>query len=275
MIAINFNGTSQTWGDITGGVPLYTTSGQVGIGTNSPLGDLNIVHSQGYACTTCTIRPIVPALRLDELNYEGGSGCIGTGFVPHNIMEIWYNGGSCPSLTPGGSLFYSISVYDMGAIETINGNVKINPLGGFGGNLTVGNNITAGNTISALNSQIGNNLTVSNQVVIGSVTTPPGYSLYVANGILTEKLKVASSTDAYNWMDFVFDKKYKLRPLKMVEEYVKANKHLPEIPSALEVAKNGIDMVEMDAKLLQKIEELTLYIIQQQKEIDELKKTKR
>jgi hypothetical protein len=60
-------------------------------------------------------------------------------------------------------------------------------------------------------------------------------------------------------------------PLSKVESYVKTNKHLPEIPSANEVAKDGIDVAAMDAKLLQKIEELTLYVIQQQKQIDEQK----
>ncbi len=62
-------------------------------------------------------------------------------------------------------------------------------------------------------------------------------------------------------------------PLNKVEEYVKANKHLPGVPSAQEVVDDGgIDLGSMDAKLLQKVEELTLYVIQQQKQIDELQK---
>lgn len=101
--------------------------------------------------------------------------------------------------------------------------------------------------------------------------TPDGYLLYVQKGILTEKLKVASSDDPGNWSDFVFNDDYKLMPINQVASYVKANKHLPEIPSATDVAKDGIDVADMDSKLLQKIEELTLYVIQQQKEIDELK----
>ena len=105
-----------------------------------------------------------------------------------------------------------------------------------------------------------------------SFTTPAGYNLYVSKGILTEKLKVANSADVMNWSDFVFNKDYKLRSLHDVESYINANKHLPEIPSAKEVGEEGIDVAAMDARLLQKIEELTLYIIQQQKEIDELKK---
>ncbi len=105
-----------------------------------------------------------------------------------------------------------------------------------------------------------------------TTNTPDGYKLYVADGILTDKLKVAMHTDPANWSDFVFKKDYKLMPLNKVESYIKANKHLPDVPSAQEVSDNGIDVASMDAKLLQKIEELTLYVIQQQKEIENLKK---
>ena len=105
---------------------------------------------------------------------------------------------------------------------------------------------------------------------VGGPANPGGYALYVQYGILTEKVKVAMSGDP-NWSDFVFNKDYKLRALSDIESYIKANNHLPEIPSASEVAKDGIDVAGMDAKLLQKIEELTLYVIQQQKEINKLK----
>lgn len=117
------------------------------------------------------------------------------------------------------------------------------------------------------------------KVSIGSVPTPSGYRLYVQEGILTERVKVALSNDATNWSDFVFDDDYKLKSLDEVEDYIRENKHLPEIPSTKEVHKDGIDLAQMDAKLLQKVEELTLYVIdqnkkieQQQKEIGNLKK---
>jgi len=105
--------------------------------------------------------------------------------------------------------------------------------------------------------------------IIGN--TPGDYFLYVEKGILTEKLRVANHSDAY-WADFVFNKNYTLMSIDEVEKYIKVNKHLPEIPSANEVKKNGVDVLEMEGKLLQKIEELTLYVIKQQKEIDALRK---
>jgi hypothetical protein len=119
-------------------------------------------------------------------------------------------------------------------------------------------------------------LTVNSNVLIGNPATislPAGYKLYVETGILTEKVKVAIETTS-NWSDFVFDKNYKMPSLKEVETYINANKHLPGIPSAEDVVANGVDLGEMDARLLQKIEELTLYVIQLEKDIKTLKEKK-
>ncbi|GEM_PF-1331498 len=110
------------------------------------------------------------------------------------------------------------------------------------------------------------------KVVIGDVSsTPDGYKLYVQKGIFTERIKVALSGTS-NWSDFVFDDDYDLMPLSEVESFIKENHHLPEIPSATEVHKEGLDLAQMDAKLLQKIEELTLHAIEQQKLLNEQQK---
>jgi hypothetical protein len=92
------------------------------------------------------------------------------------------------------------------------------------------------------------------------------YALYVKTGILTEKLKVGIAGTG-NWSDFVFEKNYKLPKLSEVEKFVKEQKHLPSIPSATEVVKDGLDVSEISSKLLQKIEELTLYVIEQDKRL--------
>ncbi len=120
------------------------------------------------------------------------------------------------------------------------------------------------------------NMTVRNDgaVIIGNVSTPnvatpTGYRLYVQNGILTEQVRVAVNGTP-DWADYVFDKGYKLMSLNNVEKYIKTNNHLPDVPSAEDVVKDGVNLGKMDAKLLQKIEELTLYVIDQQKRIDEL-----
>lgn len=113
------------------------------------------------------------------------------------------------------------------------------------------------------------------KVLVGNVTVPTTptqlYKLYVEGGILTEKVKVAIKTST-NWSDHVFEDKYKLKPLSEVEKYIKENKHLPNIPSSEELVKDGMDLGEMHAKQMEKIEELTLYMIEMKKEIEELKK---
>jgi hypothetical protein len=79
-------------------------------------------------------------------------------------------------------------------------------------------------------------------------------------------------TNENQWSDRVFEKNYYLMPLKDVEKFIAKNNHLPNVPSATEVVEKGVAMDEMVSKLLEKVEELTLYTIKQQKEIDALKK---
>jgi hypothetical protein len=93
------------------------------------------------------------------------------------------------------------------------------------------------------------------------------YKLYVAKGIMTEKIKVALESTA-SWADYVFEADYNLMTLNEVERFISEHGHLPNVPSAEEVVKEGIDMAEMDANLLEKIEELTLYMIEQSKKLD-------
>ncbi|MFN8353179.1 MAG: hypothetical protein U0Y10_01930 [Spirosomataceae bacterium] len=110
-----------------------------------------------------------------------------------------------------------------------------------------------------------------NGVKIGtSITTPVGYKLYVSDGILTERVKVALKSSA-DWSDKVFDVGYRLRSLKDVDFFIKKNKHLPNVPSAEELVQSGFDLAKMDAVLLEKIEELTLYLIEIKKENQRLK----
>lgn len=73
------------------------------------------------------------------------------------------------------------------------------------------------------------------------------------------------------WCDYVFDESYELAPLSEVEAFINTNKHLPGIPSAAEVEGNGLPLAEMSANFMQKIEELTLYTIDQEKEIETLR----
>ena len=103
--------------------------------------------------------------------------------------------------------------------------------------------------------------------LVGIGTNTPDAKLAVNGNIHTKEVKV----DLVGWADYVFNADYPLPSLQQVENHIKTKGHLINIPSEAEVVKNGIQLGEMNAKLLEKIEELTLYTISQQKEINRLK----
>ena len=94
------------------------------------------------------------------------------------------------------------------------------------------------------------------------------FSMYVENGIRSERVRVDVKA---NWPDYVFQSTYDLPTLTEVEEFIEENHHLINIPSEKEVKENGLDLAEIDGMLLRKIEELTLYTIEQQKQLEALK----
>lgn len=101
---------------------------------------------------------------------------------------------------------------------------------------------------------------------VGIGISNPQYKLDVHGVIRADEIYVNVASGA----DFVFDESYKLRPLSEVKEYVEKKQHLPEIPSAKEMQQNGVNMNDLQMQLLQKVEELTLYILQQEQRIQQL-----
>jgi hypothetical protein len=99
---------------------------------------------------------------------------------------------------------------------------------------------------------------------IGIGTTTPDEKLTVNGIIHSSEIKVDLSVPA---PDYVFEPKYKLTSLDELKRYIDENHHLPEIPPAQQMEKEGIKLSEMNMKLLKKIEELTLYLLQQQKQL--------
>jgi len=104
---------------------------------------------------------------------------------------------------------------------------------------------------------------ISRNGKVGIGTPNPTDMLTVAGNIHSQEVKV--TVEAGTVPDYVFEENYPIKKIEEVEAYVKENKHLPEIPSANEIEKNGLQLGAMDLKLLQKIEELTLYLIEQNK----------
>ena len=96
---------------------------------------------------------------------------------------------------------------------------------------------------------------------------PQGYKLAVNGDAIFTKIKVKTYG---TWPDYVFHRNYKLRPLRDLENYIKQNNHLPEVPSASDVEKNGLDLSDNQATLLKKIEELTIYMIDLNKKVERL-----
>lgn len=214
---------------------------------------------------------------------------IGTNSLNRNV-----SGGN--NVGVGASTLYNNSGNNNVAIGTFalftkttgNGNVSIGNQSGFSnasgtGNVFIGNDAafseTGSNKLYIANSgtaqptiygdfsanfvSIGNNVTLAKR---DAIATAGIYGLLVEKGILTEKLKVATLSSA-DWADYVFEDTYKLLSLEEVEKYIKENKHLPNVPSADEMSKSGLDVVSSDSKLLEKIEELTLYMIEMNKQL--------
>lgn len=111
-------------------------------------------------------------------------------------------------------------------------------------------------------------LTATTTGNIGIGTASPQAKLAVNGDIFSKKVKVTQT----GWPDYVFHNAYRLKPLSEVEQFIKLHHHLPEIPSAAEIEKDGVDLGDNQAALLKKVEELTLYIIALNKEVESLKK---
>ncbi len=208
----------------------------------------------------------------------GGSGnmAIGTNSLATNVSGN-------DNVGVGGATLYNTKNNNNTAIGTYAGFSNASGTGNMFLGFSAGFNETGSNKLYIANSgtaqptiygdfsanfiSIGNNITLAKRDAIATAGT---YGLLVEKGILTEKLKVATLSSV-DWADYVFDNNYKMMPLEDVEKFVKANKHLPNVPSAVEMSKNGLDVVTSDSKLLEKIEELTLYMIEMNKEIKLLK----
>lgn len=117
---------------------------------------------------------------------------------------------------------------------------------------------------------LGLGIRQNGQVQIGTTipsTSQTDYKLAVSGKIVAQSLYITAPS---TWADFVFEPSYEPMALPTLESYLKKNKHLPYIPSAKEVEANGYNVAEMDAKLLQTVEELTLQVIALSKQVQEL-----
>jgi hypothetical protein len=162
-----------------------------------------------------------------------------------NLLTIWLHP-NYGSNTPGSVNFKNLTITKVG--DSSGGG---DPPSGGGGSVWS----TSGSNIHFSTGKVG----------IGT-TNISGYELAVGGEIRAEEVRVDTG-----WADYVFADEYKLPTLEEVQKHIEKKGHLPNIPSASEVKANGIELGDMNRLLLEKIEELTLYIIQQQAELDSLK----
>ncbi|MCX2495302.1 hypothetical protein OQX63_17560 [Pedobacter sp. PF22-3] len=210
------------------------------------------------------------------INPQGGKVGIGT-FSPTELFNV--NGNShLDRLRLGNAVFNwnsrnSINSFNSGQDAGLNGGWIAADFGGsdnLSDRLVIGSGFGGRTIIGTHNynlTQWGGDLIINptgSRVGIG--TTNPTDMLTVAGKIGAREIKVSTNAGA----DFVFEADYKLPELAELEKFIKINRHLPEIPAAKQMVENGVNLGELNIKLLQKVEELTLHLIEKDKQINAL-----
>ncbi len=188
---------------------------------------------------------------------------------------IRVNGGDRFTVAPDGNVgianndpltrLHIASGQDAGLANTQNGFIML-------GTATGGNVVIDNNEIIARNNGAVSTLFMQNNggtVQIGNEAVPTGYTLSVAGKAICTELRV-QLTGA--WPDYVFDEKYKLPDFNTLRNYIKENKHLPNIPAAKDIEKSGMEVGDMQRRMMEKIEELTLYVLELEKKLSDVEK---
>lgn len=268
-----------------------------GAGANNTIGSYNAFfgRSAGDANTTATYNTFLGSLSgvLNTVgacntfvgfgaggkNVGGGNNVL-TGFGTGGTLNAW--GNSMYGTQAGGESVgdgNTLLGYRAG-LKAGSSNVMIGATAGANA-VNVNSQLFIDNTDTAsplvwgdfANDQLKLNAKVGIGAAFGTFPTTAGaanvstYNLFVKGGILTDEVRVALNT---TWADYVFANDYNLKPLAEVEAFIAKNKHLPNVPSAKQVKEEGIELADMARIQQEKIEELTLYIIAQNKRIEAL-----
>lgn len=266
-----------------------TNSGKVGIGTTTPISKLSVQTPSGNYGLTHTDGTVTVGSYVSS-----GFGWLGTK-SNHPLTFFTNDGGPTVTLATNGNFGVGTTTPDYKlsiSSTTIASNTNTNLLRLRGQNplMVFSNGVTDFGYIKAWSYQpyapftnglvIGsapgypiffstNNYSLSMIVAdngnVGIGTANPTYKLSVNGNIRSKEVVVETG-----WADYVFNKKYQLKPLQEVEKFIEDNKHLPGIPSADEIEKNGLQLGDTQKKMMEKIEELTLYVIDLNKQIKEL-----
>jgi len=261
--------------------------GNVGIGTTNPLAKLEVnsgnILVRNLLSNTDNESSIMIAHSINYNNYDTFGTSIRTitqsaGYNTYGIqfftMESFLTGQTEKIRIQGNGNVGIGTLNPTSKLESINSTAGITSFKSVGINGYVSiDNIGSGENYYSANKfqefQINGvpKMRINSDGNIGIGTTNPLNKLDVNGTIHSKEVKV----DMKGWSDFVFKKEYNLPTLEQVEKHIVKNGHLENIPSEKEVLENGINLGEMNAKLLQKIEELTLYMIEIKKENIEMK----
>jgi hypothetical protein len=239
------------WSGGTGNQYLLTP-GNVGIGTTSPSASIQVVETAKLAglVLNTTVTP--------------------TGSIPFNVgqIDLRFNG------TAGDfyrmALRKNMSNSHMEMLQTLHSSANGQTMNFLFVDLNAQKFQMQSGIIDAEFLNSGNFLLNNGGAVgigMGATAIPAGTKLAIAGKVSCKEIEVTLT----GLPDYVFNKDYKLRSLYDVESFVNENKHLPDVPSEGEVVKNGLNLGDMNSTLLKKVEELTLYMINLQKENDALK----
>ncbi|MEM9076200.1 MAG: discoidin domain-containing protein [Bacteroidota bacterium] len=223
---------------------------------NTSLDD-DIGNSDSQAPSTPTLASTGQADIFVDLSWSGATDNVGvTGYriYKDNVLETTLGNVSAyqvTSLTTSTTYTFKIRAFDAAGNESSDSNTI---------SVTTNDSSTGGNpNNNYLWTGDSSEVSYSGNVAIGRSSVPTGYKMAVEGKIRTREVRV----DQENWPDYVFGEDYNLPTLDEIQKHIDEKGHLPNMPSAKEVETNGMELGEMDRLLLQKIEELTLYILKQ------------
>jgi hypothetical protein len=274
------NGSFAQWSGTTNQT---ITSGNVGIGTTNPTDPLTVETMGPVMASFKHNGQANSAVRIGTNNGSMNLGVGATNMHPY----IWSNTNNFFIGNDGDPILFingmgkgdgklgigTVNPVSKLHLDISNSNSAIPQFGLLIKTASFINNDNAANSYYLKAMDGGNQVTTfivkgNGSVGIGTENTGT-YRLAVNGGIAARGVKVTMA----DFADYVFEPTYKLRPLSSVESYINENKHLPGMPSAKEVEKEGgFELGNMNVKLLEKIEELTLYVIELKKENEQMKK---
>lgn len=246
------------FGLLGGGISILNTNGN---GQTLSIDGSNLQSSSVSISGNTSMRPMV-------LNPFGGNVGVGTNFTPEYKLHLYATGEQLMKIDGSNSLvlFHDrISNAQYGFLRAWTNN-PFNPAGYYG--LEIGVPPAGNDPIKRLMFSTNYNLrmVIMEDGNVGIGTINPGNYKLAVNGIIRAK-EIRVNT---GWADYVFEDDYQLKSLEEVEKYVKENKHLPNIPTAEELQRDGVNISELQTKMMAKIEELTLYLIEANKKISNL-----